>query len=40
MLIFAQDDAEIELFNPGISPASIILFGGEPYTEPIIMRAR
>jgi hypothetical protein len=36
LLIFEQDNHDIELYNPGITPADVILFGGEPYTEPIV----
>lgn len=36
LLIFQQDDNPIELYNPGITPANVIVFGGEPYTEPIV----
>jgi redox-sensitive bicupin YhaK (pirin superfamily) len=34
--IFDLNDNEIELYNPGITTADIIIFGGEPYTEPIV----
>ena len=36
LLIFGQDDNDIELYNPGITPAGVIVFGGEPYTEPMV----
>lgn len=37
LLIFTQDNNDIELYNPGINPANVIVFGGEPYTEPMVM---
>jgi len=35
-LLFDNEQGEIEISNMGQSPADIILFGGEPYTEPIV----
>lgn len=36
LLVFEIEGDEINLFNPGILPADIIIFGGEGYTEPIV----
>lgn len=36
LLIFEQSNQDIELYNPSITPADIMLFGGEPYMEPIV----
>lgn len=36
LLIFEPNNQDIELYNPGITPADIMLFGGEPYMEPIV----
>lgn len=36
LLLFVQDNNDIELYNPGIMPADIVIFGGEPYAEPIV----
>ncbi len=33
---FAQDNGEITFTNNGITPASVILFGGSHYAEPIV----
>ncbi len=33
---FGQDEGEIEIINTSDSSADIIVFGGEPYTEPIV----
>ncbi|WP_345953866.1 pirin family protein [Mucilaginibacter sp. PAMB04168] len=38
LLIFDRSDENIELYNPGITPADIILFGGEPYVEPMVSK--
>ena len=35
-LLFDNAPGEIEISNMGQSPAEIILFGGEPYTEPVV----
>ena len=35
-LLFDNSPGEIEISNMGQSPAEIILFGGEPYTEPVV----
>jgi len=35
-LLFGKGQGSIEIRNTGQSPTDIILFGGEPYTEPII----
>lgn len=36
LVIFESDHHEIALKNENILPADIIVFGGEPYTEPIV----
>jgi redox-sensitive bicupin YhaK (pirin superfamily) len=36
LLVFTKEGGEIELSNPGIHPADVILFGGEPYLEPVV----
>lgn len=35
---FEKSDGIIELNNSSVTPADIILFGGEPYAEPIVAR--
>jgi redox-sensitive bicupin YhaK (pirin superfamily) len=35
-LMFDTEQGEIELSNMGQSPTEIILFGGEPYNEPVV----
>ncbi|SFC75337.1 hypothetical protein SAMN05421747_12325 [Parapedobacter composti] len=36
LLGFAIDQSNIDLYNPGITVADVFLFGGSPYTEPIV----
>lgn len=36
LLVFEIEGDEINLFNHGLHPANIIIFGGEGYTEPIV----
>jgi redox-sensitive bicupin YhaK (pirin superfamily) len=35
-LMFDKDEGTIEINNISMSPTDIILFGGKPYTEPIV----
>ncbi len=36
LLVLSQDDAAIQLYNPGISMADVFVFGGQEYLEPIV----
>ncbi|MBS7564080.1 pirin family protein [Mucilaginibacter sp. Bleaf8] len=36
LLLFGNEGDELELYNPGVVPANLIIFGGESYTEPIV----
>lgn len=36
VLCFSIDDFDIELYNPGITPADVFIFGGAEYREPIV----
>lgn len=38
LLLFGAKAAPITLTNPSISPTNVILFGGEPYTEPTVIQ--
>jgi redox-sensitive bicupin YhaK (pirin superfamily) len=37
LLVFAEDDSIIRLYNPGISITDVFIFGGQPYDEPIVI---